>query len=141
MTNLFDDNPGRKLILVVDDDPETKILVESLLRREGFRVQTAANGAEALQRAQVEAPDLVVMDLMMPVLGGYEAIMGLQAAAGARVPVIIHTARRMDPSTLEQMRSEGNVLHVLSKPANLQVLFEFIHRELGTRRLGAEAAA
>lgn len=78
-------------ILVVDDDLELRRLVQSYLSEEGFRPVTAANGREALFVAREENPDLIILDLMMPEMGGYEFIRVYSKEAD--VPVIILTAK------------------------------------------------
>lgn len=62
----------RKTILVVDDDPTIRDVLERYLQREGFAVLTAADGQTALQKADSEKPDLVVLDLMLPHVDGWE---------------------------------------------------------------------
>jgi DNA-binding response OmpR family regulator len=78
-------------ILVVDDDLELRNLVQSYLRQEGFRVVTAANGREALFVAREEKPDLIILDLMMPEMGGYDFVRVYGREANS--PIIILTAR------------------------------------------------
>ncbi len=80
-----------KTILVVDDKKELVTLVEAYLRQEGFRVATAADGREALFVARHEKPDLIILDLMMPEMGGYE-FMRLHSKE-AETPIIILTAK------------------------------------------------
>ena len=78
-------------ILMVDDKREIRDLVSAYLEQEGYRVVTAANGQEALYAARHERPDLVILDLMMPEMGGYEfmRVYGKEA----NTPVIILTAK------------------------------------------------
>ncbi len=78
-------------ILVVDDKPELRTLLKSYLAQEGFDVATAADGREALFVARQEKPDLIILDLMMPEMGGYEflRVYGREA----ETPVIILTAK------------------------------------------------
>jgi DNA-binding response OmpR family regulator len=80
-----------KTILVVDDMESLRTLVKSYLTQEGFRVATAANGREALFVARQERPDLIILDLMMPQLGGYEFINAYAREGDA--PIIILTAK------------------------------------------------
>jgi DNA-binding response OmpR family regulator len=83
------DGPVR--ILVVDDDANVSEVVERYLRREGFEVETVADGRLAVDRALADPPDLVVLDLMLPGLDGLEVCRRLRALAP--VPVIMLTAR------------------------------------------------
>lgn len=64
-------------ILVVDDKPELRTLLKSYLAQEGFDVATAADGREALFVARQEKPDLIILDLMMPEMGGYEFLQSM----------------------------------------------------------------
>jgi DNA-binding response OmpR family regulator len=80
-----------KRILVVDDDLDLRKLVSSYLKEEGFHVVSAANGREALFVTREEKPDLIILDLMMPEMGGYEFIMELNKRSS--VPIIVLTAK------------------------------------------------
>ncbi len=80
-----------KTILVVDDKESLRALVKSYLIQEGFRVVTAANGRDALFVARQEKPDLILLDLMMPEMGGYEFMR--THSREANTPTIILTAR------------------------------------------------
>ena len=80
-----------KTILVVDDAESLRTMVKSYLTQEGYRVVTAANGREALFVARQERPDLILLDLMMPELGGFEFITAHSRDGDA--PVIILTAK------------------------------------------------
>ena len=80
-------------ILVVEDDPSNRMLLRSLLEKEGYRVLEAGDGQEAVDRFAAEVPDLVLMDLLMPRLDGYEATRRIKEGAGEGfVPVILLTA-------------------------------------------------
>ena len=82
-------------ILVVDDEPDITALVAYHLAKAGYRVSTAANGADALRAAREERPDIVVLDLMLPGLSGYEVLGELRKRDETRdVGVILLTARR-----------------------------------------------
>lgn len=80
-----------KTILVVDDEKRLVALVESYLKQEGYRVVTAFNGREALTVAQRESPDLIVLDVMMPEMDGYEFMR--KHRADHDTPIILLTAR------------------------------------------------
>ena len=80
-----------KTILVVDDEKRLCDLVRAYLTQEGFRVVTAANGQEALFVARHEKPDLILLDLMMPEMGGYEFIRAYSKERDT--PIIILTAK------------------------------------------------
>ena len=80
-----------KTILVVDDQANIRTLVEMYLSQEGFRVVTARDGREALFLARQEKPDLIILDLMMPQMGGYEFLSAHRRERDT--PVILLTAR------------------------------------------------
>lgn len=80
-----------KTILVVDDTESLRTLVKSYLTQEGFRVVTAVNGREALFIARQEKPDLILLDLMMPEIGGYEFMRVYSREAAT--PIILLTAK------------------------------------------------
>lgn len=89
-------------ILVVDDEPDIIALVAYHLARSGYRVSTAATGTEALQAARDEQPALVVLDLMLPELSGFEVLERLRAdKALADTPVLMLTARRDEPDRVQ----------------------------------------
>jgi DNA-binding response OmpR family regulator len=82
-------------ILVVDDEPAIVTVVRERLEREGFTVRGVASGEEALARLETEPADLVVLDVMLPGLDGFEVLRRLRGA-GDKVPVILLTARDED---------------------------------------------
>jgi CheY-like chemotaxis protein len=93
-------------ILVVDDDPSALKLIGYTLRREGFEVTTAADGMEALTLVRHERFDLIILDIMMPGMDGYEVCRRLRAnPQTATVPVIMLTARSMVKDKVSGFRS------------------------------------
>ena len=109
------DNPPCP-ILVVDDDPEARRIVRHMLERERWRVQEAANGQEALERVAAERPDLILLDLMMPVMDGFEFSVELRKTrAWAQIPIVVLTAR--DLSASDRKRLNVNIERILQKGA------------------------
>jgi two-component system phosphate regulon response regulator PhoB len=93
--------PGER-ILVVDDEPDIIALVAYHLARSGYRVSTASTGTEALQAAREEQPALVVLDLMLPELSGFQVLERLRAdRAFSEIPVLMLTARRDEPDRVQ----------------------------------------
>jgi len=82
---------GARRILVVDDDPMVATTVQRVLRPEGYEVDVALGGQEALERARAHQPDLVVLDLMMPGIDGLEVCRQLRATG--TLPILMLTAR------------------------------------------------
>ena len=85
-------------ILLVDDDPLLTDSLGYILKQEGYAVSTAATGAEALERAGRDEPDLVLLDVALPDLSGVEVCRRIQASSA--VPVIMLTARRQEPDKI-----------------------------------------
>jgi DNA-binding response OmpR family regulator len=84
---------GRRTVLVVDDEPEIRQLVQRALEKHGYAVETAADGLEAVQKAEALLPDLILLDAMLPKLHGFEACRRIKSAPRTRaVPVIMMTA-------------------------------------------------
>ncbi len=126
-------NPGDKLVLVVDDDNSVLELIEFMVKKEGFRVEKAVDGAEALQRIQELHPDLVLLDLMLPRYGGFEILRQVQVGETANIPIVVITGRYTDHSTSEMIRQESNVVEFIEKPIKVPVLSALLHRILKTR--------
>ena len=81
-------------ILVVDDEPDVVRLVEFRLQREGFEMLTAGDGRSALDLLQTEKPDLIILDIMMPLMDGMEVLRQIRSRRGtSRIPVIMLTAK------------------------------------------------
>ena len=81
-------------ILVVDDEPEAVELVEFNLKQSGYAVITAADGAEALKKARGQTPDLIVLDVMLPEMDGFEICKTLRLdPATAKIPILMLTAK------------------------------------------------
>lgn len=89
-------------VLVVDDEPDITALVAYHLAKAGYRVSTAANGRDALNAASEERPDVVVLDVMLPGVGGYDVLSELRRRPETRdVGVILLTARRDEPDRIQ----------------------------------------
>ena len=81
-------------ILVVDDEPEAVELVEFNLKQSGYAVMTADDGAEALKKARAQTPDLIVLDVMLPEMDGFEICKSLRLdTTTAKIPIIMLTAK------------------------------------------------
>ena len=101
-------------VLVVEDDEATRRVVQRTLKQAGFVVDEAGNGAEALKRVAAARPDLVLLDLMMPVMDGFEFLRQLrQREGGVDLPVIVLTAREL--STQERGFLERSAETVFDK--------------------------
>lgn len=125
--------PQDKLVLIVDDDDSVRELLEFLVRKEAFKVDTAADGEEGLSKIQRLLPDLVILDLMLPRYGGFEILRQLQSGADtSKIPIIIVTGRYTDRTTAEMIRQESNVMDFLEKPVKAASLTMSLHKILKT---------
>ncbi|HVE78115.1 MAG TPA: response regulator transcription factor [Gemmatimonadaceae bacterium] len=124
-------------ILVVDDEPDIVALVAYHLAKVGYRVSTAAGGADALAMARQERPALVVLDLMLPGMSGYEVLEQLRTGATtADVPVLMLTARREEQDRIRGLSAGAD--DYLTKPFSPQELVLRVAAIL--RRVGAAHA-
>ncbi len=125
-------------ILVVDDEPDITALVAYHLAREGFRVKTAATGPEALTSIAAEAPDLVVLDLMLPGRSGFEVLAEVRRRPDTRdVGVILLTARREEADRIKGLTEGAD--DYLAKPFSPEELV--LRTKAVLRRLRAPALA
>ncbi|MBI4669685.1 MAG: response regulator [Elusimicrobia bacterium] len=125
------DNNNKK-VMVVDDDDSICELLKFVLEREGFRVVVARDGEEALRFADIELPDLILLDLMLPRYGGFEVLRRLQKPDTGKIPIVVFTGRYTDRSTQELIRGETNVVDFMEKPLNTAILSTRVHTILKT---------
>lgn len=119
--------------LVVDDDPAQQLLLSIQLGQEGFEIVTASNGVEAIQCFVEESPDIVFMDVMMPVMDGYEATREIKSLSGDRfVPVIFLSALEEDVALVQGIACGGDdFLHKPSSPCLLSAKIAAFERISG----------
>ena len=115
--------PQKRPVLVVEDDHDVRVSVRSILEDEGFQVLSAANGRQAIDLLQQFQPGLILLDLRMPIMDGWEFVELLRRdAVLARLPVVIHSAfHELAPADVE----------VLAKPVDARVLVELAHKHCG----------
>ena len=104
----------KHLILVVDDEAAISRLIRRTLEAEGYTVQTVDRGERALEVLETERPDLIILDLMMPGIDGFETLRRIRATS--RVAVIMVTARAADADRLKGF--DGGVDDYVTKPFN-----------------------
>jgi signal transduction histidine kinase/DNA-binding response OmpR family regulator len=105
-------------ILAVDDEPTIRELLERTLSREGWDVRTAEDGVDALAKIKEEEPQLILLDLMMPRMDGFQFITELRNSGKSHIPVIVITA--MDLTSEDHARLNGSVERILQKGAYQQ---------------------
>jgi len=125
-------------VLVVDDEPDIVALVAYHLAKSGYRVSTASNGQDALDLSRRERPSLVVLDLMLPGLSGFDVLEQLRADEATRdVAVLMLTARRDEPDRIRGLSLGAD--DYLTKPFSPQELVLRVGAIL--RRVGAQTSA
>lgn len=113
---------GKFQVLVVDDDPDKLNLLEVALGMEGYDVRTVSNGAEALAAVESYPPDLIITDVMMPEMDGYELARRIRRNPQTRfIPLILQTARRHDADDV-RMGAEVGALGFITDPTDLDLL-------------------
>ena len=118
---------GGQPVLVVEDHDDTREMVAALLRAEGFTVVTAENGQRGLERLMRERPCLVLLDLMMPVMTGWEfrrVQLSLPDSGLAAVPVLLLTAVPEPEKVAVQLHAAD----VIPKPLDFEKLVETVRR-------------
>lgn len=125
-------HPSEKLVLLVDDDVSLLDLMEHVVKKEGFRTDRATDGLEAVRKAKALNPDIMILDMMLPSMGGYEILRELQAAGYGEIPIVVVTGRHMDAQGVELIRLESNVKEFMEKPVRPMKIIAALHRLLGT---------
>jgi DNA-binding response OmpR family regulator len=121
---------SRPRVLIVDDEPNIVLSLQFLLSREGYEIDIARDGESALEIAARNPPDLVVLDLMLPGLDGYEVCRRLRAApATAAAKIVVVTARAREAERVRGLE-EGADAYV-TKPFSTRELIATVGRFLG----------
>jgi DNA-binding response OmpR family regulator len=103
----------RRHILIVDDNPDTLAALRELLEQHDYEVDTANNGVTALRKAREDKPDLIILDIFMPVLNGYEVCTRIRNdRSTARIPILMFTRR----GSIEGL--EGDEMTLIAKRFN-----------------------
>jgi twitching motility two-component system response regulator PilH len=114
-----------KKILVVDDSPTERHIMVEVLTKNGYEVVTAENGEEGIAKAKVEIPDLILMDVVMPGLNGYQATRTLtRDEATKNIPVILCTSKGQETDKIWGLRQGAH--DYLVKPVNQDELLKKI---------------
>ncbi len=113
-------NNGSNTVLVVDDDDDIRFLLTMILEQEGYKVETAADGSEGLAAVKRRMPDLIFLDMKMPVMNGSEFAREFHAKYDSQAPIVVLTAA-VDP---EKCAKETGAVGWISKPFDLNTLVE-----------------
>ena len=118
-----------KRVLVVEDDTDVRWMIADYLTSRGYKVETAIDGTQALQRLEGEAPDLVTVDMSMPIVDGAQVVEALRRRRGwERVPVLMISASHEAP----EWAAKASQVKLLQKPFELRALSEVVERLVPT---------
>jgi CheY-like chemotaxis protein len=118
-----------KAILIADDDPDILSIVSMSLETQGYTVHKATNGREAVDLAREHHPDLVLMDMMMPIVSGYEAVIELRADALTReIPIVGLSAKAM--ATDMERATDVGVDGYITKPFRIAQVLAVVESHL-----------
>ena len=121
----------RHTILLAEDDRFLRRAAEVTLRRRGYAVSTAGDGEEALRLARAESPDLILLDLLMPKVQGFEVLRALKADPGTReIPVIV-LSNLSQPKDRDATVAAGALEHLVKAHLSLDELANVVGRALG----------
>ena len=118
-------------ILVADDDSRNRKLLETLLHADGYIVASVGSGQATLDAVALDPPDLILLDLMMPGMDGFEVVRRLKGDTGARdIPIVMVTA--LDDAGSRMRLLAAGVADLISKPVDRWQLKERLQRLLGS---------
>lgn len=116
-------------ILAVDDEPDVLTIVQSALQSEGYEVETAANGQDCLDAAKANPPDLILLDVMMPGMSGFDVLRELKAHdPTSRIPIIMLTGLSERKKIQEALAS--GIDYYIIKPFDFHDLIIKVHQVL-----------
>lgn len=118
---------GKGKILIIDDEPDIIETVSYILQARNFSVFTAIDGFDGIEQAKVYKPDLILLDIMMPGIDGYETCLKLKSDKDTKnIPVIMFTAKGESESVLKAHKSGAN--DYIVKPFSLPTLLNKINK-------------
>jgi len=117
----------KKKLLVVDDEPDVLQFLRKRLERNNFMVTTASNGQDCLNLAFKEEPDLILLDIIMPFMDGYEVVKRLRDNSKTKhIPIILHSVKKETKSIFKGM--EMGCIDYVIKPVRFETLLRVIRR-------------
>ncbi len=120
-----------KKVLIIEDYPATAEMISNILKTEGIDVVTAADGPSGLAKAKSAKPDLILLDIMMPEMSGFEVCEKLKADSGtSSIPIIIVSVRAAEDSI--KKGKELGASEYISKPFDPFKLIEVVKKYLGS---------
>ncbi|MBI4321952.1 MAG: response regulator [Chloroflexi bacterium] len=128
-------------VLVVDDDPNILLFIETLLSSEGYNVITAVNGKEALRACEGESPDVAFVDLVMPIMNGWEFCEAVRERGRRQIPIVVMSASADARRASREVGAQG----YLGKPFELDQVLAYVRKLTAPRSptegIGGDGAA
>jgi CheY-like chemotaxis protein len=118
--------PEQRCVLLVEDDPDLRAFVAEVLTEAGYRVLAAADGLAALEQAAAQRPDLVLLDMRMPCMDGWEFARRFRTQHVGHVPIIVFTAATDATQRAGEIQADG----YLAKPFELAELLAIVEHYL-----------
>ncbi len=127
-------SPEQKFVLIIEDDDTVADFLKYYISKQGFNVDIANDGTTALKKIKTCPPDLIVLDVMLPGISGYEIVKSLQSNLQyKKIPIIVITGKLKDKTTESMFSFEPNVKFFMHKPVQPDLLLSKIHQLLGTK--------
>lgn len=120
----------KKTVFVVDDEPDIRDSVKTLLEQEGYEVETAENGQQFLSKLKKTVPDLVLLDIMMPGLTTNEILLRLRLSS-KHVKIILLTVVRLSDEERGRLVKQGKIVDYITKPFDLNDMLERVKKAAG----------
>jgi len=114
------------MVLVVDDDPILLEMIDTMVSMAGYRVRTAEDGLDALDRVAEEMPGLILLDMMMPRMDGWQFAERFHALYSHRCPIVVVTAAPDASVRAQQINAEGFMDKPFTMPALLELVAEYL---------------
>ncbi len=122
----------QRTVLIIEDEKLIIVSTQMVLEAAGFRVESATNGEDGIAKARSEAPDLILLDIMMPGIDGWETLTRLKRdQATATIPVVIFTAR--EHTRGHQKSTEMGAADYFRKPFEPDELIDLVEKHVGQR--------
>jgi CheY-like chemotaxis protein len=118
-----EDKVQRKKILIVEDEPMSVMVIEQILKPYEFELLVAVNGIDAVEKFKAHHPDLIIMDLYMPKMDGFEASKQIKAIS-VETPIIVISTTDISE---ESLKKDIGIDYLLTKPLNIKKFQDFIH--------------
>ncbi|MCB9876386.1 MAG: response regulator [Planctomycetes bacterium] len=122
----------QRTVLIIEDEKLIIVSTQMVLEAAGFRVESATNGEDGINKARTDSPDLILLDIMMPGIDGWETLTRLKREqATSNIPVVIFTAR--EHSRGHQKSAEMGAADYFRKPFEPDELIELVEKHIGQK--------